>query len=228
MIQVVIIFIIILIISIYYLNIEKFTVFNNVSTEYKVSKDKIMDSARKIKSSTNAPIIDKLIDDTLLTNLIEHDFDNDSPPDNSYESKSEFLSLVHQKDLGKKMIDSNADGIDVRSIFTIEDENKLLKDKLNKERYKQNRTLENIKNELVKLISLKENVDSLEYKNQNMLIMKLLEEIKHHKKTPGKKSDIEIIKIYNNIAGIYDTLENYMEAIKMIDEAIKECGLANR
>ena len=216
MIQLVLLLTIILIISIYYLNIEKFTVLENVAGKYKVNKNNLMNKAREIKHSTDANIIDKVIDDTLLTNLIEHDFDNDSPPDNSYESKHDFISLVHQKDLGKKMIESNVDNIDSRSIFTIEDENKLLKDKLNKERYKQNRTLGNIKHELVKMISLKENIDSLQYKNKNMTIMKLLEDVEHHKKNPGKKSDIEIIKIYNNIAGIYDNLENIQKLLKYL------------
>lgn len=200
---------------------EKFTVFNNVSTKYKVDKSKIMNKARDITSSIDAPIIDKVIDDTLLTNLIEHDFDNDTPPNDSYESKSEFLSMIRQKDLGKKMVESNVDNIDGRSIFTIEDENKLLKDKINKERYKQNRTLNNIKNELVKIISLKENINSLQYKNKNMNIMKLKEDVEYYKIRPSKESDIEIIKIYNNIAGIYDDLGNYSEALKILDEGIK-------
>lgn len=200
---------------------EKFTVFNNVSSKYKVDKSKIMNKAKDITSSVGAPLIDKVIDDTLLTNLIEHDFDNDTPPDDSYESRSEFLSMIRQKDLGKKMVESNVDNVDGRSIFTIEDENKLLKDKINKERYKQNRTLENIKNELVKMISLKEDINSLQYKNKNMNIMKLKEDVEYYKRKPSKESDIEIIKIYNNIAGIYDELENYSEALKILDEAIK-------
>ena len=49
---------------------ENFTVLDNISGKYKVSKEKLMDSSRSVVSGANAPIIDKVIDDINSKTLV--------------------------------------------------------------------------------------------------------------------------------------------------------------
>ena len=202
-------------------NRENFTQLENIASKAKLNKTDILDSARNVSVGSEAPILDKTFDDELLQDfIIDHDFYNDEGASNNYETQDEFIKMTTTNDVKKSNLDSNIPYLEEASIFNIEQENRNLREKINGQRYEQDKTLKGLKNELFKLLHLNESLDSLEYKNKNVILDSYNKEIEYHKNNPSDKSNLEIAKIYNNIATVYDALGNNSEAFFNIEKAL--------
>lgn len=219
MIHIIAVSLLLLYITTYFLNIEKFTVLDTLAGKYDAGKFNIINKSSHMLINNKKPIVEKIISDDLLTDLLEKNYENDDSPDNVYDSNNDLLNpIVDDDEQNKKVLESTADN---KSIFTIEEENKILRNKLTKERYNQNVSLEKIKNELLKLLSLKEDVYSLEEKSESGMIKKLKKEINKLKKNTGKKNDIVMVKLYNNLGLLYESLYNINDALKSFETALE-------
>ena len=219
MIHIIAISLLLLYITTFFLKIEKFTILDNIASKHGVGKLSIVDKSRFMLTKSKKPILDKVIGDNLLTDLLEKNYENDDSPDNVYDSTSELLNPINsQSNQDKKVLESSENN---KSNFSIEEENKILRNKITKERYNQDVSLGKIQNELLKLLSLREDVYSLEEKSENHMIKKLKNEIKELDKKLGKKNDITKVKLYNNLALLYESLYNVTDAIKSLVTALE-------
>ena len=219
MIHIIAISLLLLYITTYFLNIEKFTVLDKIASKHGVGRTNIINKSSRMLLDSNKPITEKVISDDLLTDLLEKNYENDDSPENVYDSTNDLLNpIVEDDEQNKKVLESSDDN---KSIFTIEEENKILRNKLTKERYNQDISLEKIKNELLKLLSLKEDVYSLEEKSESSMIKKLKKEINELKKNTGKKNDIMMVRLYNNLGLLYESLYNIHDALKSLESALE-------
>ena len=213
------IIIILLIVVLCYLTYKTFFYKENFNTNLENiilqenSPELVLDNASKMIDSDNVEISDlnKNITDDLLSQLFTDNIEN-SNFDTGQIHNNESLN---NEDIKKK--------------------NKKLRQDINKISFEQDKTLDNIKNELVKIISLREPINLLKqkYENEDIKILKnkikiieknlSFKDVKSDETTLSEftKSKINIANMYNNIAVIYNNNGNYEDALDNIDIALK-------
>ena len=157
-----------------------------------------MEGALKLSSVTDTKRFENIIGENLLTTLIEDDVDDDDDDDGDGEGvTSTGLSIAERQR-----------------------RNKLAKQKIFIRKYNIDNTLNNISNELYSLLKQRQDVNSTEYDNYSRNLYDLLKRINKLKERPSYDSDIEISRLYNEIAFVYINNNNITKSLENIETAL--------
>ena len=157
-----------------------------------------MEGALKLSSVTDTKRFENIIGENLLTTLIEDDVDDDDDDDD----------------------ESSGDSSTGLSIAERQRRNKLAKQKIFIRKYNIDNTLNNISNELYSLLKQRQDVNSTEYDNYSKNLYDLLNRINRLKEKPSYDSDIEISRLYNEIAFVYINNNNISKSLENIETAL--------
>ena len=157
-----------------------------------------MEGALKLSAVADTKRFENIIGEDLLTTLIEDDVDDDDDDDDKSEGDtSKGLSIAERQR-----------------------RNKLSKQKIYIRKYTIDNTLNNISNELYSLLKQRQDVNSSEYDNYSRNLYDLLSKINNFKAKPSYDSDIEISRIYNEIAFVYINNNNLTKSLENIETAL--------
>lgn len=156
-----------------------------------------MEGALKLSSVTDTKRFENIIGEDLLTTLIEDDVDDTEDPEENSSDTSTGLSIAERQR-----------------------RNKLAKQKIFIRKYNIDNTLNNISNELYSLLKQRQDVNSIEYDNYSRNLYDLISRINKLKEKPSYDSDIEISRLYNEIAFVYINNNNLTKSLENIETAL--------
>ena len=191
----------------------------NVKTENFIDIDQIfnkkatdtMEGALKLSAVTDTKRFENVIGEDLLTTLLEHDYSKDKSPENSLGLSSDKL-VTPQNPLN---IEETTLSINER-----QKQNRNLRKKIFSRKYTMDNTLNNIANELYSLLKQRQDVNSVEYDNYSRNLHDLFTKINKYKEMPGYDSDIEISRLFNEIAFVYVNNNNITKSLENIENAL--------
>ena len=145
---------------------ETFDSIDNLSGKTELTPEQIINASERTIQKSDLPVISKNIDEKLLNEFVNVQLGKSEPPaPNTYSTSAQIIGNYPED---KKEIDEKEDYIPpIKDDSAPKDYNTIMKEqkhKIYKIRTEQDLTLKNLKYELVKILKIKESVDSLKAK----------------------------------------------------------------
>lgn len=137
-------------------------VFGGATDSSKVTEDQLINTSQKLLSKGNIPIVDKGVDDKLITNFIKRQLGKeDEATSGSYDTSTDYL--VYPTQTKKEESKATPRKLGYRTI--LEEQNNRIKTL----RHKQDLTLRSLKYELLRIQELQKSIPAIKRDEREML-----------------------------------------------------------
>lgn len=143
-----------------YTNFEQ--VFGDAMESSKVTQDQLINTSQRLLSKGDIPIVDKSVDDKLITNFIKRQLGKkDEPTSGSYDTSTDYLVYPTETKNEVPQVEHST----LKYATILEEQN----NKIKTLRHKQDLTLRNLKYELLRIQELQKSIPAIERDEREML-----------------------------------------------------------